>query len=157
MVNNSAFSVVGFNAESLPLPCAFLRLPWPRGKQFSRLLPAREDGPPSTCTFRQFVKRMIVEEICSSPPYYLLRYTHYTRTRCEEPADLKKTRLAQFFLCRRALPALQALSIQRSFSRRGAIRTDTGLQVKVFEHPMASEELLVVYTEYAHTSSSYPH
>lgn len=140
---------VSFSPATLPLPCAYLRIPWPRGKHFARLLPARE-GPhgqevqPAALAFRQYVKRMIVEDICSSPPYYLMRYSHFANLAgVKDNMALLNSRITPFFFCRRAFPALQALSTQQAFLREPC---NSFLNIKEVEHSQDDADILVVHS-----------
>lgn len=88
---------VGFTCDMLPIPCAFLRLPWPTDKCYIRLMPSDQDAindglgdkrgngnqsdvsssllrPLTTEPHFLIVKRMFVERIADSPSVYLIRY-----------------------------------------------------------------------------------
>lgn len=103
--------------EALPLPCAYLRLPWPSGRSFARLLPSKHTKTvkPAALTYRQYVKKMMVEEVCSSPPLYLLRYVHFASAAADwESASVKTaSRLLPFIWARKCFPGVQAISLQR--------------------------------------------
>lgn len=94
-----------FSVNSLPLPCAYLRLPWDRKSKVARLLPAKTTPNDTSLSYRQYVKRTIVEEVTFSPPYYILRYCHMY----PQNSHLG-SRLAPFVACVRGFPSVQALT-----------------------------------------------
>lgn len=72
---------LGFTVEMLPVPCAFLRLPWPPDQNYCRLVPTHPGQTPaivdSECSAHHLiVKRMFVERTGVSPSAFLVRYVH---------------------------------------------------------------------------------
>eukprot|EP01053_Blabericola_migrator_P001275 Blabericola_migrator_1__1274@NODE_132_length_13257_cov_135_196133_g116_i0_p5_GENE_NODE_132_length_13257_cov_135_196133_g116_i0NODE_132_length_13257_cov_135_196133_g116_i0_p5_ORF_typecomplete_len417_score50_55_NODE_132_length_13257_cov_135_196133_g116_i052666516 len=142
-----------WTAQSLPLPCAYLRLPWPRGRSFARLLPSRQSQSlkPAAMAFRQFVKKMMVEEVCLSPPLYLLRYVHLASP--VGPSDTAQqkaeSRLLPFVWARKAFPAIQAVSLQR-WTHEGQDTLNIGSQLKftseIIKHVLGDDDVYTAFT-----------
>ncbi|EZG56676.1 hypothetical protein GNI_102160 [Gregarina niphandrodes] len=104
---------VAFSPDSLPIPCAYIKLPWPLSRKIARLLPPKEIPTGPTDIHRQYIKRMIVEEVCVDPAAFLLRYCHYSDASSPLETRLESdSRLNIFHYCREIFPSIQVMSLQ---------------------------------------------
>lgn len=102
-LDDDSLSPVWWSPGELPLPCAFIKLPWDRDRDrkkdsdrwpttsptnkphsslsraYTRLLPSKDGRQhPQANAWRAYIKKMMVDQICTEPfPFYLLRYIHF--------------------------------------------------------------------------------